>query len=217
MADLIFKKETHQYFKDNKELISVSKILNNYFESSYDNVPANILKAAANRGNAVHKILELYFKNINKENIIEKLKDLVLKQKTFSEVIKNYCNTALDWVSKSFWNKDQILLSEKMFAYNGIAGTLDLLIKNEQLNLYFINDFKTYKSMTKQLKLKAELQITAYYWLAKNNGYEMANIHFIPWIKEYSVEIIKVEITQEKINEWEQAVHLYKEQHDENR
>ncbi|WP_342218008.1 hypothetical protein [Spiroplasma endosymbiont of Amphimallon solstitiale] len=33
--NLIFKKETHQYFIQNKELISVSKILDYYLGNSY--------------------------------------------------------------------------------------------------------------------------------------------------------------------------------------
>ncbi|MCZ6920259.1 MAG: hypothetical protein O7C60_09095 [Rickettsia endosymbiont of Ixodes persulcatus] len=49
-----------------------------------------------------------------------------------------------------------------MYSADIIAGTPDLIFKTS-LDLYSIIDFKTYKVMTKELKEKAELQLTAYY------------------------------------------------------
>ncbi len=97
-----------------------------------------------------------------------------------------------------------------MFNADIVAGTPDLIFKNK-LDLYTIIDFKTYKVMSKELHCKAELQLTAYYWLLKNNGFNLSNIQFICWIKEKSIELIKVEITKEKLHEWEMALALWKE------
>lgn len=206
---LIFKKNTHQYFKDNKELFSVSKIIDNYLGNSYDKIPKEILEPAIIKGNVVHKCAELYFKNINKDNISKKIKDILIKN-NFNENILSYCFTLLNYLEKKFKNNNEYI-SEQMFSNDIVAGTPDLIIKNNYLNLNTIIDFKTYKVMSKELHCKAELQLTAYYWLLKNNGYELSNIQFICWVKEKSIELIKVEITQEKLHEWEMALALFKE------
>ncbi len=76
MNKLIFKKETRQYFLDDKELISVSRIIDNYLGFGYSHISPEVLKNASVRGKWVHKINELYLQNIHQENII---KDLLKK------------------------------------------------------------------------------------------------------------------------------------------
>ncbi|WP_339048034.1 hypothetical protein [Spiroplasma endosymbiont of Colias croceus] len=44
MPKLIFKKETHQYFLEDKELISVSRIIDNYLGFGYSHISPEILK-----------------------------------------------------------------------------------------------------------------------------------------------------------------------------
>lgn len=210
MNNLILDHKKHKYYINNKELISVSEILNNYFGNSYNKVPKEILEKAKIRGNVIHKILELYFKNINNININKKLKELINK-KNFSNIIKNYCNTAINSISSfilGFKKEQEIknLIIEKSFNYKWIAGTPDLILND------IIIDYKTYKIMTKELRLKAELQLTAYYWLLINNGIKISNLAYIYWIKEDIVEIIKVEITKAKLHEWEMAIALFKEE-----
>lgn len=206
---LIFNKKTHQYFLKNKELFSVSKILDNYLGSSYDKIPKAILESAIIKGNIVHKVAELYFKNINNDNnVVKKIKNKLVNNK-FNENILSYCFTLLNFLEKKFTEKLETI-SEQMFNADIVAGTPDLLFKNK-LDLYTIIDFKTYKVMNKELKIKAELQLTAYYWLLKNNGFDLSNINFICWVKEKQIELIKVEITKEKLHEWEMALALWKE------
>lgn len=96
-----------------------------------------------------------------------------------------------------------------MFNADIVAGTPDLIYKENNLNI--IVDFKTYKVFTKELLEKSKLQIIAYYWLLKNNNYELSNIHFICWVKENEIELIKVEITNELLIEWEKAIWTWKE------
>ncbi|WP_425380753.1 PD-(D/E)XK nuclease family protein [Spiroplasma endosymbiont of Polydrusus pterygomalis] len=205
---LIFNKKTHQYFLKDKELFSVSKILDNYLGSSYDKIPKEILEPAIIKGNIVHKVAELYFKNINNDNLVKKIKDKLVNNK-FNENILSYCLTLLNFLEKKFTGNLETI-SEQMFNADVVAGTPDLIFKNK-LDLYTIIDFKTYKVMSKVLKIKAELQLTAYYWLLKNNGFDLSNINFICWVKEKQIELIKVEITKEKLHEWEMALALWKE------
>lgn len=206
---LIFNKKTHQYFLKDKKLFSVSKILDNYLGSSYDKIPKEILEPAIIKGNIVHKTAELYFKNINNDNVVKKIKDKLVNNK-FNENILSYCFTLLNFLEKKFTGHLKAI-SEQMYSFDIIAGTPDLIVKNTDLDLQFIIDFKTYKVMSKELHCKAELQLTAYYWLLKNNGFNLSNIQFICWVKEKSIELIKVEITKEKLHEWEMALALWKE------
>lgn len=205
---LIFNKKTHQYFLKDKELFSVSKILDNYLGSSYDKIPKEILEPAIIKGNIIHKVAELYFKNINNDNLVKKIKDKLVNNK-FNENILSYCLTLLNFLEKKFTGNLETI-SEQMFNADVVAGTPDLIFKNK-LDLYTIIDFKTYKVMSKVLKIKAELQLTAYYWLLKNNGFDLSNINFICWVKEKQIELIKVEITKEKLHEWEMVLALWKE------
>ncbi|WP_342253096.1 PD-(D/E)XK nuclease family protein [Spiroplasma endosymbiont of Zeiraphera isertana] len=210
--NLIFKKETHQYFIQNKELISVSKILDYYLGNSY--CKCNKCKYCFNihnariRGNVVHKVAELYFKNITIKNINNQIKNII--KDLFPENYLNYCYTLLEYLPSKFIENAQYII-EKAFNYDIVAGTPDLIFKNEKLNLYTIIDFKTYKVFSKELLEKSKLQIIAYYWLLKNNNYELSNIHFICWIKENEIELIKVEITNELLIEWEKAIWTWRE------
>ncbi|WP_339047248.1 PD-(D/E)XK nuclease family protein [Spiroplasma endosymbiont of Colias croceus] len=208
--NLIFKKETHQYFIQNKELISVSKILDYYLGNSY--CKCNKCKYCFNinnariRGNCVHKVAELYFKNITIKNINNQIKNII--KELFPENYLNYCYTLLEYLPIKFINNNEYI-SEKIFNYDIVAGTPDLIYKENNLNI--IVDFKTYKVFTKELLEKSKLQIIAYYWLLKNNNYELSNIHFICWVKENEIELIKVEITNELLIEWEKAIWTWKE------
>ncbi|WJG71190.1 PD-(D/E)XK nuclease family protein [Spiroplasma ixodetis] len=210
--NLIFKKETHQYFIQNKELISVSKILDYYLGNSY--CKCNKCKHCFNinnariRGNCVHKVAELYFKNINIKNISNQIKNYI--KDLFPENYLNYCYTLLEYLPFKFIENAQYII-EQAFNYDIVAGTPDLIFKNEKLDLYTIIDFKTYKVFSKELLEKSKLQIIAYYWLLKNNNYKLSNIHFIFWVKENDIELIKVEITNELLIEWEKAIWTWKE------
>lgn len=222
--NLEFNKKTHQYFKNKKELIPVSRILDNYFGQSFFcskcNLNPSICKCKNNcnlcdavrnailRGSSVHKVLELYFKNINRIDVVHEIKELIATK--FNKTIITYCHTALTYIDRKLgWGKKEFII-EKPFAYDIVAGTPDLLYsENKEFHLV---DYKTYKDMTKKLKLKAELQLTAYYWLATNNGINVSNNAYIYWIQRDKLEIIPVEITKEKIHEWEISLALWKDE-----
>lgn len=235
MENLIFKKETHQYFFNEEEKISVSKIISNYLGSDYfckecqqessncvcinTCMKCDNIRNACIKGNAVHKVAQLYFKNINCENAVEKIKGKIKTIPVFTEKILKYCDNLLEFLEEKF-KKNKEYINEQMYCADIVAGTPDLIFKSNIFfetyiknynDLYSIIDFKTYKNMTKELKYKAELQLTAYYWLLNLNGFTLSNKHFIIWIKENKVETISVDITKEKLHEWEMAIELYKE------
>ncbi|WP_375318142.1 hypothetical protein [Spiroplasma endosymbiont of Virgichneumon dumeticola] len=104
MNNLIFKKDTHQYFLEDKELISVSRIIDNYLGFGYSHISPEVLKNAAVRGKWVHKLNELYLININKENIIN---DLLKKLKPLTnEINYSYCEKSLIFLKEKFKDKN---------------------------------------------------------------------------------------------------------------
>ncbi|WP_425380885.1 PD-(D/E)XK nuclease family protein [Spiroplasma endosymbiont of Polydrusus pterygomalis] len=211
MSNLIFKKDIHKYFIDNKELISVSKIIDNYLGSNYSHIAPEILKNAGVRGKWVHKINELYLQNINKENIIN---NLLIKLKSLTnEINYNYCQKSLIFLQEKFKeNNNYEFIIEKSFGYDWIAGTLDLIYFNKQKDKYFIVDYKTYSQLDKFKLEKIKLQLTAYYWLVLKNGYQkLSNIAYIYLINNKEQKEIEIEITKEKLHEWEMALALWKE------
>ncbi len=178
MSKLIFKKDTHQYFLDIKELISVSKIIDNYLGNGYSHIAPEILKNASNRGKWVHKINELYLQNINKENIINNL--LIKLKPLTNELNYNYCQKSLIFLQEKFKENNYEFIIEKPFGYDWIAGTLDLIYFDKQKDKYFIVDYKTYSQLDKSKLERIKLQLTAYYWLILKNGYQkLSNIAYI--------------------------------------
>ncbi|WP_339042817.1 hypothetical protein [Spiroplasma endosymbiont of Apeira syringaria] len=104
MLQIIFKKETHQYFIDNKELISVSRIIDNYLGFGYSHIAPEVLKNASVRGKWVHKLNELYLQNINEENIIN---NLLKKLKPLTNNINySYCKKSLMFLKEKFKDKN---------------------------------------------------------------------------------------------------------------
>ncbi|WP_342275798.1 PD-(D/E)XK nuclease family protein [Spiroplasma endosymbiont of Nebria brevicollis] len=208
--NLIFKKDTHQYFLNKQEKISVSKIIQYYLyenKNPYENIPFDRLENARLRGETVHKVAELYFKNININNIKDKLLNNI--QHLFNKNYLQYCENLLNNLQEFKVNTKYIC--EQVFTYDIIAGTPDLIYKEN--NLYTIIDFKTLSNMYKENKEKSILQLTAYYWILKNNGFNLSNTHYIYWIQKDNVEKILVEITDELVYEWEMAIALWKENH----
>ncbi|WP_342276223.1 hypothetical protein [Spiroplasma endosymbiont of Nebria brevicollis] len=126
--NLIFKKDTHQYFIKNKELISVSKIIQYYLyedKNPYENIPFDRLENARLRGETVHKVAELYFKNININNIKDKLLNNI--QHLFNKNYLQYCENLLNNLQEFKVNTKYIC--EQVFTYDIIAGTPDLIYK----------------------------------------------------------------------------------------
>ncbi len=136
MSKLIFKRETHQYFLDDKELISVSRIIDNYSGFEYSHISPEVLKNASVRGKWVHKLNELYLRNINEENIIN---NLLKKIKPLTNNINHsYCKKSLMFLKDKFKHKNNYeFIIEKPIPDTLVAGTPDLVYLNKKENKFF--------------------------------------------------------------------------------
>ena len=57
---VVFQMESHTYTLDEKKLHGVTDIVKWVFDETYDGIPADVLKRAAERGTAVHTACELW-------------------------------------------------------------------------------------------------------------------------------------------------------------
>lgn len=137
MSELIFKEDTHQYFKDGKELISVTTLMQKHgLAPKYDGVPSEVLNAKAARGSLVHKEIEDYIKDGSIGFTAE-----------LSDFIANVNNNAVE-----------VLKSEFRVFNDVVAGTVDLLLYKDG---YIIADIKTTATLHKDA-ISWQLSIYAY-------------------------------------------------------
>lgn len=204
MSKLIFKKETHQYFLDDKELISVSRIIDNYLGFGYSHISSEVLKNAAVRGKWVHKLNELYLQNIHEKNIIN---NLLKKLKLVTNSINySYCKKSLIFLKEKFKDKNNYeFIIEKPITDNVIAGTPDLVYLDKKENKYYLVDYKTYACIDNDKFKRIQLQLTAYYCMLLANGISPTNKTYIYLTNKNNQEEIEIEITNELINEWFKA------------
>ena len=135
-----FYPETHEYYNDNKKLLSVTQLMRKHgLAPSYDGVPSEVLQRAAEKGTLVHKEIEDYIKK-GEVGFTAEL-----------TAFKRYADTQ---ENTSVYESEYIL-------YNDIvAGTADLiLIENGE---FIIADIKTTSTLHKeavswQLSIYAEL------------------------------------------------------------
>ncbi|WP_342266085.1 PD-(D/E)XK nuclease family protein [Spiroplasma endosymbiont of Villa modesta] len=201
MSKLIFKKETHQYFLEDKELISVSRIIDNYLGFGYSHISPEVLKNASVRGKWVHKLNELYLQNINQENIIN---NLLKKLKPVTNNINySYCKKSLIFLKEKFKDKNNYeFIIEKPINDNLIAGTPDLVYLDKKENKYYLVDYKTYACIDEDKLKRIKLQLTAYYCLLFKNQRDISNITYIYLTNKNIQKEIVIEITEELIDEW---------------
>ncbi|WP_339048503.1 PD-(D/E)XK nuclease family protein [Spiroplasma endosymbiont of Colias croceus] len=209
MPKLIFKKETHQYFLEDKELISVSRIIDNYLGFGYSHISAEVLKNASVRGKWVHKLNELYLQNINQENIIN---NLLKKLKPITNSINySYCKKSLMFLKEKFKDKNNYeFIIEKPIADTLVAGTPDLVYLDKKENKYYLVDYKTYACIDEDKLKRFKLQLTAYYCLLLANGmtpFSLPNRGYVYLTNKNNQE--EIEITKELKEEWFNAKTKY--------
>ncbi|WJG70448.1 PD-(D/E)XK nuclease family protein [Spiroplasma ixodetis] len=204
MSKLIFKKETHQYFLDGKELISVSRIIDNYLGFGYSHISAEVLKNASVRGKWVHKLNELYLQNINEENIIN---NLLKKLKPITNNINySYCKKSLIFLKEKFKDKNNYeFIIEKPINDSLIAGTPDLIYLDKKENKYYLVDYKTYACIDEDKLKRIKLQLTAYYFMLFKSGMSISNKTYVYLTNKNNQKEMEIEITIELIDEWLEA------------
>ncbi|WP_338987828.1 PD-(D/E)XK nuclease family protein [Spiroplasma endosymbiont of Dasysyrphus albostriatus] len=204
MSKLIFKKETHQYFLDDKELISVSRIIDNYLGFGYSHISAEILKNASVRGKWVHKLNELYLQNINQENIIN---NLLKKLKPITNSINySYCKKSLMFLKEKFKDKNNYeFIIEKPINDSLIAGTPDLVYLDKKENKYYLVDYKTYACIDEDKLKRIKLQLSAYFWILFKSNIDISTKTYIYLTNKNIQKEIEIEITDELVDEWLKA------------
>ena len=136
MANLTFIEDTHEYFLDDKKLISVTQLMQKHgLSPNYSDVPSEVLRAKAERGSLVHKEIEEYIKEGN----------------------IGFTNELIEFINA---DKGEVLKSEFKVNNDIVAGTVDLLLYKN--NEYIIADLKT----TSELHIDAvSWQLTIYAYL----------------------------------------------------
>lgn len=208
MSKLIFKKETHQYFLEDKELISVSRIIDNYLGFGYSHIAPEVLKNASVRGKWVHKLNELYLQNINEENIIN---NLLKKLKPVTNNINySYCKKSLMFLKEKFKDKNNYeFIIEKPITDILVAGTPDLVYLDKKENKYYLVDYKTYACIDEDKFKRIKLQLTAYFLILIKSHIDISNKTYIYLTNKNVQKEIEIEITTELIDEWINAKTKY--------
>lgn len=138
-----FIEETHQYFLGDKELISVTTLMQKHgLAPSYSNVNAEVLRVKAERGSMIHKEIEEYIKD---------------GSIGFTAELGNFINQIKG-------SNTEVLKSEFILYNDIVAGTADLLLYNEG---YIIGDIKTTAVLHKEA-VSWQLSIYAYLLMKVN-------------------------------------------------
>ena len=185
MDNVIFNEETHQYFLNGNELISVTRLLKKHgLAPDYSGVNLDVLNAKAERGSLIHKELEEYVKN---------------GELGFTDELNQFIELC---------EKENINPEKSEFIVNNdiIAGTVDTFGKIN--DSYYVGDFKTTsvlhkKSVAWQLSLYAYLgglivdKFLAFHFTKE--GLKLVEINAIP--VEEVVKLIECEMCGEIYHE----------------
>ncbi len=137
MEGLIFKEDTHQYFLEGIELVSVTKIISTYL-NQYRGVPAELMKQAGAFGTAVHSMCEMWIAQ-------------TLDIDALDPQLEPYLNGFLKFHAEKI-GCDAVKVENKMFSKRlMLAGTADIITPGA------IYDIKTraYSKKTDPLQLAA--------------------------------------------------------------
>lgn len=129
---LTFNEEDHIYYWDNIKInTSITSIIKS-LGPNYGEIDPAILQAAGVRGTMVHKWIEDYFNSVPEPH----------RQMLAS--YKPYIDAFLKWVEQ-YGERYEMLFNElKLFSpAKGIAGTVDAIIYDKELDTLCVLDFKT--------------------------------------------------------------------------
>lgn len=201
-------------FEDNK--ILVNWILDYYLGEIYNKISSKNLETIYAQYCMVLEIAQWYFENINCENILETIKEKIKKIPDFPKFIEmelKCCDILVPYLEKHYKKNYNYFINWAYFV-DDIIGIPDLVYSifgsGSSIDKYQIVLFKTYKRMTKKLKYRAELELTAYYWLLLKNRVSLTTKHNIILVQNNKVKEITVEIDGEKLYAWITAIQSYK-------
>lgn len=164
-GDIGFDEHTHTYHRKNSIYIAVSDLLSKYgFKVDYTNIPTNILKAAADRGSAVHKGAELFVQGlITSDFLPADIKELTkhVPDTTYHSIVERDVKLINHYFAQRIIDIKQIIPEQIYFddQYK-IAGTVDLQYVDGSEDV--IADYKTttqiyYDAVSWQLSIYAYL------------------------------------------------------------
>ena len=201
--------ETHQYLVDGICVDSITQIIKMAFGNMYKDIPANVLKRAADKGTEMHEAIELYELE-GRESYLPELRNYKFLKKHYKwEVLKSEIPIIL------FWNFNDNRLATKEEIEEGVAtpiaaGRLDQLIKI--IEEKGINDLKRTSVFNKEY---VALQ-TNLYKLGYEQNYDekldfVSGTHLrdntrkfykLPVNEEYTMEVIEKYLTKKKLDEY---------------
>lgn len=162
-----FDKETHAYYLDGKKLISVTQLLQKHgLAPNYGEVPAEVLRAKAERGTLIHKEIEYYIKN---------------GSVGFTDELSAFINA----------DKGEVLKSEFKVHNDVVAGTGDLLLYKD--GIYTIADIKTTATLHKEA-VSWQLSIYAYLLNAINKTVHVTKGQAFHFDKDGNLNIVDIQL-----------------------
>lgn len=119
--------------------------------------PRNTLARAGGRGTDVHHAIEQFFRS-----------GRLPQQEMVKEEHRGYVRGFIEFWDKHKDDHEVVAVEVPVYCLHHLyGGTLDLILKNKQTNLYHVVDFKTGKSIYES----ALLQVTAYEHAARDLAY----------------------------------------------
>lgn len=178
---------SHTYLVDGIIVRSVTQLLQMKFGGKYDGIDAGVLKAAADRGTAIHKAIEEYCKTGRNEDVPE-VRDFKFLQHQYNFlVIGNEMPIILDFAGETYAGRLDLILNlnpaDPCYAVADIktTSTLDKDYLGHQLNLYRMGVEQCYDIVPQELygihlkdgkRKMVKIPIRSEKWLA-----ESLNVH----------------------------------------
>ena len=178
---------SHTYLVDGIIVRSVTQLLKMKFGGKYDGIDAGVLKAAADRGTAIHKAIEEYCKTGRNEDIPE-VRDFKFLQHHYNFLVTgNEMPIILDFAGETYAGRLDLILNmnpvDPCYAVADIktTSTLDKDYLGHQLNLYRLGVEQCYDIVPQKLfgihlkdgkRKMVEIPIRSAEWLE-----ESLNVH----------------------------------------
>ena len=148
----------------------VTSVLNAIFGNKFENsgIPEHILKAAAERGTAVHKYIEdwLHWYRVPFKKTDETEPHLELEYAVYETVWKEWLDERIDWDIKPLYTEQKII-NKKL----GVKGIIDCIaIVNDK---YCMIDWKTSSNLD---EWSTECQLQLYYMMLLKGNKEQREI-----------------------------------------
>ena len=159
-SGVLFNKELHEYWLDNKKLSGITGMLQRQlFPDEFEGIPDNMIKEAARYGTEVHESIEA-FDTCWKNDGTQEVQDYISLCKEYGLVHERSEYTVTDG--------------------NDWASNIDKVYRSSN-NSFSIGDIKTYGTMTSEKleKTRWQLSVYAYLFELQNKGAKVEKLFII--------------------------------------